>query len=94
MWVGEQITEHGIGNGISLLIMAGIIARLPENVQSLVQSNPSAVTPILLLVLFFAVVVVVVYITKGTQTHPRPVRQAHARPPGLRGAASTSSRSR
>jgi len=31
MWIGEQITEHGVGNGISILIMAGIIARLPNS---------------------------------------------------------------
>ena len=30
MWIGEQITERGIGNGISLIIMAGIVARLPS----------------------------------------------------------------
>jgi preprotein translocase subunit SecY len=70
MWVGEQITEHGIGNGISLLIMAGIIARLPQNVIVLVKENPSPLTPVLLLGLFFAVVVVVVYITKGTRKVP------------------------
>ena len=34
MWIGEQITEHGVGNGISILIMAGIIARLPQSVFS------------------------------------------------------------
>ena len=70
MWVGEQITEHGIGNGVSLLIMCGIIARLPENVRKLVATNPSALTPILLLILFFAVVIVVVYITKGVRRIP------------------------
>jgi preprotein translocase subunit SecY len=35
MWLGEQIDEYGIGNGISLIIMAGIIARIPEATQSL-----------------------------------------------------------
>jgi preprotein translocase subunit SecY len=35
MWIGEQIDEYGIGNGISLIIMAGIIARIPEATQSL-----------------------------------------------------------
>ena len=70
MWIGEQITEYGVGNGISLLIMAGIIARLPENVKALVQSHPSPLTPVLLLVLFVGVVVVVVYITKGTRKIP------------------------
>jgi preprotein translocase subunit SecY len=69
MWFGEQITEYGIGNGISLLIMAGIIARLPQNVVMLVRdSNPAA--PVMLLGLFVAVVVVVVYITKGTRKIP------------------------
>ncbi len=70
MWIGEQITEHGIGNGVSLLIMCGIIARLPENVGRMVATHPSMVTPVLLLILFFAVVIVVVYITKGTRRIP------------------------
>jgi preprotein translocase subunit SecY len=35
MWIGEQIDEYGIGNGISLIIMAGIIARIPDATQSL-----------------------------------------------------------
>lgn len=34
MWLGEIITEHGIGNGISLIIFAGIVARLPQSIQS------------------------------------------------------------
>ena len=33
MWIGEQIDEYGIGNGISLLIMAGILARMPVAMQ-------------------------------------------------------------
>src|ERR1700686_2815715 len=35
MWIGEQIDEYGIGNGISLIIMAGIIARMPSATTSL-----------------------------------------------------------
>jgi len=35
MWIGEQIDEYGIGNGISLLIMAGIVARIPDATYSL-----------------------------------------------------------
>ena len=35
MWLGEQIDEYGIGNGISLIIMAGIVARMPEATTSL-----------------------------------------------------------
>ncbi|MBL9085664.1 MAG: preprotein translocase subunit SecY [Planctomycetia bacterium] len=70
MWIGEQITEHGIGNGISLLIMAGIIARLPQSVMSMVKHHPSPLTPLVLVALFIGVVVVVVYITKGTRKIP------------------------
>jgi preprotein translocase subunit SecY len=70
MWIGEQITEHGVGNGISLLIMGGIIARLPYSVHQLMTQNPSPATPVLLIGLFFLVVVVVVYITKGTRRIP------------------------
>lgn len=70
MWIGEQITEHGIGNGISLLIMAGIIARLPQSVMSMVKHHPSPLTPLILVALFLGVVVVVVYITKGTRKIP------------------------
>ncbi len=35
MWIGEQIDEYGIGNGISLLIMAGILARMPDALNQL-----------------------------------------------------------
>jgi preprotein translocase subunit SecY len=70
MWIGEQITEHGVGNGISLLIMGGIIARLPYSIHVLIVQNPSPATPVLLVALFFLVVVVVVYITKGTRRIP------------------------
>src|SRR5579859_4568711 len=38
MWIGEQIDEYGIGNGISLLIMAGILARIPRAIQDLFRS--------------------------------------------------------
>jgi len=42
MWLGELITEKGIGNGVSLLIFAGIVARLPSNIrQSLLTWSPS-----------------------------------------------------
>jgi preprotein translocase subunit SecY len=39
MWLGEQIDEYGIGNGISLIIMAGIIARIPDATQSLLLDS-------------------------------------------------------
>ena len=36
MWIGEQIDEYGIGNGISLIIMAGIVARLPAATETMI----------------------------------------------------------
>jgi len=39
MWIGEQITSRGIGNGVSLIIMAGIIARLPQGVAQLLEGS-------------------------------------------------------
>src|SRR3569833_1856779 len=39
MWLGEQITSRGIGNGVSLIIMAGIIARLPQGVGQLLEGS-------------------------------------------------------
>ena len=45
MWIGEQIDEYGIGNGISLLIMAGILARLPVALNGLWPNSTSKLTP-------------------------------------------------
>ena len=54
MWIGEQITSRGVGNGISLIIFAGIVARFPTLiVQELEQARTGATNP--LLVIFFAV---------------------------------------
>jgi len=70
MWVGEQITEYGVGNGISLLIMAGIIARVPDALGKLVAEERGGFLPFTLLLLFLVIVVVVVFITKGTRKIP------------------------
>ncbi|MDR1922909.1 MAG: preprotein translocase subunit SecY [Planctomycetaceae bacterium] len=80
MWLGEQIDEYGIGNGISLLIMAGIIANLPSALTKLggravlgfsSGTQQLGVDKLLLLsVLFVAVVVGVIYITKGQRRIP------------------------
>ena len=39
MWIGEQITSRGIGNGVSLIIMAGIVARLPQGIAQLLEGS-------------------------------------------------------
>ena len=81
MWLGEQIDEFGIGNGISLLIMAGILARMPgamvelfQNAElqlvGLSQSRIGVETLIVLAFLFVAVVFGVVFITLGQRRIP------------------------
>ncbi len=80
MWLGEQIDEFGIGNGISLLIMAGILAGMPSAGWELLGSAELALSPsgnklgiedlIILAALFFAVIVGVVYITLGQRRIP------------------------
>lgn len=74
MWIGEQITEHGIGNGISLLIMAGILGRVPNAVWSMVEeaskNRALILTSATVILVYVAVVVAVVYITKGQRRIP------------------------
>ena len=61
MWLGEQITSRGIGNGISLIIMAGIVARLPQAIAGLFeQSRTGAISPIFTIIII-AVVCAVIY---------------------------------
>jgi preprotein translocase subunit SecY len=79
MWLGEQIDEFGIGNGISLLIMAGILAGMPGALLQLFQQSDFELGSsskigievlILLVVLFLAVVAGVVFITLGQRRIP------------------------
>lgn len=69
MWLGEQVTERGIGNGISLLIFAGIVAGLPSAIgQSLEQARQGEINflvLLLILALAIAVVYMVVFIERG-----------------------------
>ncbi len=74
VWVGDQITAKGIGNGISLLIFAGIVARIPNALVTLWRSVQSgALNPIVVLVvfaMFAAVVALVVYEQRGQRKIP------------------------
>jgi preprotein translocase subunit SecY len=62
MWLGEKITDKGIGNGISLLIMVGIIARLPQafiqEFQSKVSNNNGGIMMIVLKLLLWLLVII------------------------------------
>ena len=81
MWLGEQIDEYGIGNGVSLLIMAGILARMPAAGLKLINNANWQLgglgnegiyieTIVILAVLFVAVVFGVVFITLGQRRIP------------------------
>ena len=73
MWLGEQISDYGIGNGISLIIMAGILATLPFTLQIEWDSGNIASSPyryIFLLLLMFIVTMFVVIVTTGTRKIP------------------------
>lgn len=74
MWVGEQMTERGIGNGISLLIFAGIASRFPAAIgqvfTSLRQGQMKALTAILLVAVIAAVTLIVVYMERAQRRIP------------------------
>jgi preprotein translocase subunit SecY len=74
MWMGEQITQRGIGNGISLLIFAGIVARLPNAVYELwgrVRTGDlNPVFVIVVFIMFVAVVALVVFEQQGQRKIP------------------------
>ncbi len=74
MWLGEQITERGIGNGISLIIFAGIVARLPNAISNtfrlMQQDEMSIFTLVILLVFMVAVVGFIIYVEQGQRRIP------------------------
>jgi preprotein translocase subunit SecY len=83
MWLGERITERGIGNGISLMIFAGIIGQIPEGIVStyrdvFILQQTSFVSVIFMLVFMFAVIAFVVLMTESQRripvTYARQVR--------------------
>ena len=74
MWVGEQITAYGIGNGISLIIFAGIVARLPDGLQTIYQyiqtGTINMFQAFLFAVIAIAMIAVVVAVTQGQRRIP------------------------
>jgi preprotein translocase subunit SecY len=80
MWLGEQIDEFGIGNGISLLIMAGIVAGMPAAAVEMIGASSLALAPgsgqfgvetwLVMILLFVGVVLGVVFMTQGQRQIP------------------------
>jgi preprotein translocase subunit SecY len=74
MWLGEQITERGIGNGISLIIFAGIVASFPtaviESIQQVQRGTMSLFTGLILLVFMVGVVAAIVFVERAQRRIP------------------------
>ncbi len=74
MWLGEQITERGIGNGISLIIFAGIVARLPSAVSTTMQfvreGELGPLIALLIVVLSVIVVGAIIFVERGQRRIP------------------------
>ncbi|OGS33862.1 MAG: preprotein translocase subunit SecY [Elusimicrobia bacterium RIFOXYC2_FULL_34_12] len=74
MWMGEQLTENGIGNGISLIIFAGIVDRLPSAVKNLFilikTHEMSLFTGILIIAMVFLITAIVVWVETGQRKIP------------------------
>ncbi|MBC8180763.1 preprotein translocase subunit SecY [candidate division KSB1 bacterium] len=74
MWLGEQITERGIGNGISLIIFIGIIAQLPNalatEIDQVIGGNRAVLMEVFLLALMVVTIAAVVLLTQGTRKIP------------------------
>jgi preprotein translocase subunit SecY len=74
MWLGELITERGIGNGISLIIFIGIIARFPnsifDEIQQVISGNRTLIVEILLWAIFVGTVAGTVLLTQGVRKIP------------------------
>ncbi|MBF0464602.1 MAG: preprotein translocase subunit SecY [Nitrospirae bacterium] len=74
MWLGEQITERGIGNGISLIIFAGIVARLPNAIITtgrLIKAGElSIILVLIVVVMMIAVIAGIIYMERGQRKLP------------------------
>ena len=74
MWIGEQITARGVGNGISLIIFAGIVSRLPDGLKVIFQCLQAGTVSLLNVILFAAIamamVVFVIIISEGIRKIP------------------------
>ena len=74
MWIGEQITARGVGNGIALIIFAGIVSRLPDGLKVIFQYLQAGTVSLLNVILFAAIalamVVFVIIISEGIRKIP------------------------
>lgn len=90
MWIGEQISEKGIGNGMSLIISVGILASFPSTIGSILsqlnlgsQEAGQLTFPMLIVLcaLFVLITVGTILVIQGTKKNPPPICAPHCRPP-------------
>ncbi|HLJ43789.1 MAG TPA: preprotein translocase subunit SecY [Candidatus Binataceae bacterium] len=79
MWIGEQVTERGIGNGISLIIMAGIVARLPSALSTTFQFVREGEMSLFVLIIILLIVVGVTGFIVYVETSQRRIPIQYAR---------------
>jgi len=71
MWMGEQITERGIGNGASLIIFAGIIAQLPGMIWMMIKDSSIHIFDMIILILLFVILIALtIILTQGVRKIP------------------------
>ena len=73
MWMGELITQRGIGNGISLMIFASIVAGLPNGISAW-WTNPDQVFVVMMPFIALAVIVAIVFVQEGQRRIPSNTR--------------------
>ena len=76
MWMGELVTQRGIGNGISLLIFASIVSRLPQGIQAW-WTSPDPIFKVMLPFFAVAVVAAVVFVQEGQRRIPIQLSLIH-----------------
>ncbi len=85
MWLGEQITARGVGNGISLIIFIGIIAQLPSAIASMLElGRTGAISPIFIVLLILIVIAVIAFIVFVERAQRRILVQYPKRQQGNR----------
>ena len=74
MWLGEQITEHGIGNGISIILFASIVSRFPNDIvtsiRNIMSGELSWWLALLVLLMLLAIIVLIVYVNDAERRLP------------------------
>lgn len=92
MWLGEQITARGVGNGISLIIFAGIVAGFPGAIaQVMEQSRIGVLSPVFVIAIFMMIIAVVALIVFFERAQRRLLIQYPKRQTSARGAAQSES---